>query len=188
MRKCPETKLTLPLSQSLELVVDPWLDGLWEAIKEALSKMSSDSNGCEKGEVEDSQKETAESCLPDVQLNLLSITDQNDPWQQSRGMVPISTTSPSDSSTLPAGSDPGVAPSTRSPVSTSLSSDAASALTSVAGLQEDQAERSCTTPVASLTHSLPPLSESTLNVPALPSPYLEVSLQQTETTDEVNLK
>lgn len=158
------------------MVVDPWLDGLWKAIKEALSKMSSDGNGCVKGEVEDSQKETAESCLPDVQLNLLSITDQNDSPQQSRGMVPKSPASPSPT-------QPAV-----SPESASLSSDAASALTSVAGPQEDQAELSCTTPVASLTRSLPPLSESSLNIPALPSPYLEVSLQQTETTEQVKIR
>lgn len=188
VRKCPETKSALSFLKSLEVVVDPWLDGLWKAIKEALSKMSSDSNGCMKGEVEDSQKETAESCLLDVQLNLLRITDQNDSPQKSRGMVPTTPASPSDSSVQPAVSDLGVVPSTTSPESTSLPSDAASALTSVTVPQEYQAERSCTTPVASLTHSLPPLSESSLNVPTLPSPYLEVSLQQTEMTEEVNLR
>lgn len=161
------------------MVVDPWLDGLWKAIKEALSKMNSDSNGSVKGEVEDSQEKTAQSCLPEVQLNLLSITVQNDSPQKSKGMVPASPASPS------AVSDLGVVPPTRSPESTSLSSDATSALTSVVGPQEDQADQSCTTLVASLTRSLPPLSESSLNVPALPSPYLEVSLQQTENTDQV---
>lgn len=150
--------------------------------------MTSASSGCVKGEAEDSQKKTAESCLPDVQLNLLSITDQNDSSPRSGGTVPTPSASPSDSSTLLAGSDLAMAPFARRPESTSLSADAASAPMSVAGLQEDQAELFCTAPVASLTHSLPPLSESSLNVPALPSAYLEVSLQQTETTEGVNLK
>lgn len=168
--------------------MDPWLDGLWKAIKEALTKMSSDSDGCVKGEVEHSQKETADPCLPDVQLNLLSITEQNDSPQQSGGMIPTSPASPSDSSAQPAVSDLSVVSFTRSHESTSLPSDAASGLTWVAGTQEDQAELPCNTPVASLTHSLPPLSESSLNVPALPSPYLEVSLEQTEMAEEVNLQ
>lgn len=168
--------------------MDPWLDGLWKAIKEALLKMSSDGGGCVNGQVEDSQKESAESCLPDVRLNLLSITDQNDSPQQSRGTAPTSPASPLDSPAQPAVADLGVPPPARSPESTSLSSDAAGALMSAAAPQEDQAEVSCATPAASLARSLPPLSESALNVPALPPPHLEVTLQQTETTEEVNLR
>lgn len=153
--------------------MDPWLDGLWEAIKEALSKMNAE--------------EAAESCPPDVQLNLLSITDHDGPQQQSREEVPTSPASPSASPAQPAVSDLGSVPPTRSSESASRPSDAAAAPTSAAGLQKDQAELSHAEPVASLTRSLPPLSESSLNVPALPSPYLEVSLQQAETTVEVNL-
>ncbi len=37
----------------------------------------------------------------------------------------------------------------------------------------------------SLTSSLPPLSESSLNVPALPPPYLDVSLQDMDTLEQV---
>uniref|UniRef100_A0AAQ5YNB0 Methionine synthase reductase n=1 Tax=Amphiprion ocellaris TaxID=80972 RepID=A0AAQ5YNB0_AMPOC len=38
---------------------------------------------------------------------------------------------------------------------------------------------------SSLTCSLPPLSESSLNVPALPPPYLDVSLQEADTIEQV---
>lgn len=152
--------------------MDPWLDGLWKAIKEALSKMNSG--------------EAAEFCPPDVQLNLLSIADRDDPQQQSREKVPTSPASPVASPAQPAASDPGAAPPAKSSESASLFAGAAGAPASVAGSQQDRAELSHAEPVASLTRSLPPLSESALNVPALPSPYLDVSLQQVETTDEVN--
>lgn len=166
--------------------MDPWLDGLWKAIREALSKMNSDSSSCVKGEAEDSCKETGESPSLDVQLNHLSVTDQNDSQQQCGKTIPQCLTSQTASPAQPAVSDVGPVSPTRSSELTPLSSDAASALTSGAELQKDQAELSHSTLVASLTRSLPPLSESTLNVPVLPSPYLEVSLQQAETTERVN--
>lgn len=162
------------------MVVDPWLDGLWNAIKEALSKMNSDRNDRVTGEAVDSRRE--EPCPPDVQLKLLSITDHDDPRQQSGEKLPTSPASPSASPAQPAVSDPGSVPPARSSASAPRSSDAAGAPP-----QKVQAELSHVEPVASLTRSLPPLSESSLNVPALPSPYLEVSLQQAEMTGEVNL-
>lgn len=164
--------------------MDPWLDGLWKAIKEALSKMDSDRTDHMKGEAEDSLKEAADSCSPDVQLNLLSITDQQD--SQSKGTVPTSAAPSSASNAQPAVSDVRAVSPTRRSESASLSSDAARAPTSGTETQKDNAELSHVTPVASLTYSVPPLSQSSLNVPALPSPYLNVSLQQVETTEQVN--
>lgn len=168
--------------------MDPWLDGLWNAIKEALSKMNSDRTDHMKGETEDSLKEAADSCSPDVQLNLLSIIDQQDSKSvnQSKGTVPTSAAPSSASNAQSAVSDLRAVSPTRRSESASLSSDAASAPTSGTETQKDNAELSHVTPVASLTYSLPPLSESSLNVPALPSPYLDVSLQQVETTEQVN--
>lgn len=168
--------------------MDPWLDGLWKAIKEALSKMNSERTDHMKEEAEDSLKENSDSCSPDVQLNLLSITDHQDSKlvSQSNGTVPTSATPSSASIAQSAVSDlRAVSPTRRSQLA-SLSSDAARAPTSGTETQKDNAELSHVTPVASLTYSLPPLSESSLNVPALPSPYLDVSLQQVETTEQVN--
>uniref|UniRef100_A0A674N747 Methionine synthase reductase n=1 Tax=Takifugu rubripes TaxID=31033 RepID=A0A674N747_TAKRU len=110
----------------LELVVDPWIKGLWNAIKEELSNMTS--------------KQT--------ESNLAS---------------------PSVSTTQTAGSDLRPDSSSRR---IGLSSRTDGALSADAG-------------VASLTHSLPPLSQSALNIPALPPPYLCVSLQEMETTEDV---
>lgn len=170
------------------MVVDPWLDGLWKAIKEALSKMNSDRTDHMKGEAEDSLKEAADSRLPDVQLNLLSITEQQDSEvpPQSKETAPTAAASSSASTAQSAVSDLKAVSPTRRSQSASLSSDAASPPPSGTEAQKDDAKLSHVTPVASLTHSLPPLSESSLNVPALPSPYLNVSLQQVETTEQVN--
>ncbi|XP_027861270.1 methionine synthase reductase isoform X2 [Xiphophorus couchianus] len=113
----------------LELVIDPWLKGLWNSIKDTLSKMASDRTVQLK---EDSAKEIPESSLPDVQLNLLSIADkQISPKTQacSEGVPQVSL-------------------------------------------------------AASLTSSLPPLSESSLNVPALPPPYLDVALQEADAVEQ----
>uniref|UniRef100_A0A3P8VTI6 Methionine synthase reductase n=1 Tax=Cynoglossus semilaevis TaxID=244447 RepID=A0A3P8VTI6_CYNSE len=91
----------------LEVVVDPWLEGLWKAIKGALSKMASN-------------------------------------W----------TTGP------PVGN---------------CGIESVKTQTGHAGDPQE----------GSLTHSLPPLSESSLNVPALPPPYLDVSLEDVDTMKEV---
>uniref|UniRef100_A0AAX7SWZ5 Methionine synthase reductase n=1 Tax=Astatotilapia calliptera TaxID=8154 RepID=A0AAX7SWZ5_ASTCA len=101
----------------LELVVDPWLGGLWKAIKESLSKM------------------------------------------------PAS----------PAGS-PGLA---------SQSGDAASVSTSASKTHTEETGVPHVALAHSLSCSMPPLSESSLNVPALPPTYLDVSLQEVDTMEEV---
>ncbi|KAJ0022977.1 hypothetical protein NQD34_015111 [Periophthalmus magnuspinnatus] len=53
----------------LELVVDPWLEGLWAAIKQASNKMASDKNDQLKVNV------TQTPTLQDVQFNQLSLSD-----------------------------------------------------------------------------------------------------------------
>uniref|UniRef100_A0A8C7KZK2 Methionine synthase reductase n=1 Tax=Oncorhynchus kisutch TaxID=8019 RepID=A0A8C7KZK2_ONCKI len=94
----------------LELVLDPWLEGLWEAIRGALSKMATP---------QASLNETPELSVTDVKLHLMN------------GVV----------------TDPES---------------------------------------ASLTCSLPPLSESVLNVPALPPAYLDVTLQEATIEEETS--
>nr|XP_020465267.1 methionine synthase reductase isoform X1 [Monopterus albus]XP_020465268.1 methionine synthase reductase isoform X1 [Monopterus albus] len=142
----------------LELTVDPWIEGLWKAIKGALTKMDSNQTAHLKGDVEDSSKETLDSSIPDVQLNLLSLTDQ-------QSCKPAS----------PAGS-PGLE---------SQSCGTPGTFTSVLKTQTGAAGVPRAALAASLTRSLPPLSESSLNVPALPAPYLDVSLQDVSSCEQI---
>lgn len=152
----------------LELVVDPWLEGLWKAIKEELSNMTSKRTECVNEEASNSSKETPDPSTADVRLDLLSIADSQD--CESMGQ----------SGKLATSASPSV--STESAVS-DVRPDSSSSNTGVAS-QADGAF-SADAGVASLTRSLPPLSESALNVPALPPPYLSVSLQEVETTEDV---
>uniref|UniRef100_A0A8C4ZRN1 Methionine synthase reductase n=1 Tax=Gadus morhua TaxID=8049 RepID=A0A8C4ZRN1_GADMO len=99
----------------LEVVLDPWIEGVWDAIKAALSKMSSNSKLTLGG-------------LPSTEVTGLS-----------------------------------------------SESDVAAAK-SAQEAQTDQVREECVVAEPSLTYSLPPLSQSSLNVPALPPPYLEVTL------------
>lgn len=169
--------------------MDPWLEGLWNAIKQALSEMASGGTAHLKGNVEDSAMEPPDSSIPDVQLNLLSLTDH-----QNCGSVRASlntdskyasAVSSSASATQTAVSDLRPASCAGSPKLASESSDTASVSTSVPETQNRDAGVSHVALAASLTSSLPPLSESSLNVPALPPPYLDVSLQDVDTVEQV---
>ncbi|XP_074478706.1 methionine synthase reductase [Sebastes fasciatus] len=173
----------------LEVVVEPWIEGLWKAIKGALSKMASDRTGYLKGEAEDSPKETPDSSIPDAQLNLLRITDQQNcgSIRASVETLPKFATAASSSASasqtavsdlrpaFPAGS-PGLASQPRG---------AASVSTSAPETQIGDAGVPHVALTASLTHSLPPLSESPLNVPALPPTYLDVSLQEVDNMEQM---
>lgn len=147
----------------LELVIDPWLEGLWSAIKDALSKMASDSPAQLNEIGEDCAKEIPDPSVPDVQLNLLSITEKQNCEPDSKYASPLTI------------SDVRPASSTGS---TGLASQSTSAVSSSAPKTQACSEGvPHVSLAASLTSSLPPLSESSLNVPALPPPYLDVTFQ-----------
>ncbi|XP_057680952.1 methionine synthase reductase isoform X1 [Corythoichthys intestinalis] len=140
----------------LELVVDPWLEGLWKAVKAALANMES-----EWTIKEDSEKTITTSSTPDLQLNLLTITDHQtpvlDPDCESTGSVPtLNVASPSVESV-----NLTILPAERPNVDSGMPS------------------------APSLSRSVPPLSDLSLNVPTLPPSFLDVSLLEVDTADEI---
>ncbi|KAM9839294.1 methionine synthase reductase [Aulostomus maculatus] len=160
----------------LEVVVDPWLEGLWKAIKGALSKMASDRN-------EVSAKETSDSSVEDVHLNLLSITDHK------KNCDSLRTSVEPDSQSTSAASGRHTAISDIRPVSPAGSHRLASQCDGGAASVSTTLPKDAGAPrfalAASLTCSLPPLSESSLNVPALPPSFLDASLQEVDTTAKI---
>ncbi|XP_041824892.1 methionine synthase reductase isoform X2 [Melanotaenia boesemani] len=155
----------------LEVVVDPWLEGLWNAIKETLSNMASDRTAHLRENVDDSAKDIPDSSIPDVHLNLLSITDQ--PVVASINRDP-KYASPASTSAV---SDHRPASSAGSTIAVSQPHSTASDSTSTPTTQDAEL-------AASLIHSMPPLSESSLNVPALPPPYLDVTFTEVDTVEQ----
>lgn len=173
----------------LEVVLDPWIEGLWKAIKGALSKMASDRTGQFKGEVGDSAKEAPDSSVPDVQLNLLSLTDHQNCESAGASVESdskfASAASSSVSATQTAVSDLKPTSPAGSPRLASQPGGIASVSTSAPETQTGGAGVHHVALAASLTCSMPPLSESSLNVPTLPPPYLDVSLQEVDAMGEV---
>ncbi|KAM3849506.1 methionine synthase reductase-like [Diretmus argenteus] len=172
----------------LELVVDPWLAGLWEAIKGALSKMASDREGHSNTDLTDS---AANLSSPDIKLNLLSLADD-----QNCESARASEEAADSKSTFAALSSASVTQTTASDPRPTFSAEdigldsqsadiAAGVSKSTPETQTGDVGVSHAVLEASLTCSLPPLSESSLNVPALPPPYLNVSLQE-DAVEEVN--
>ncbi|XP_034998099.2 methionine synthase reductase [Hippoglossus stenolepis] len=161
----------------LEVVLDPWLEGLWKAIKGALSIMASDS----KGESRDLPKETPDSQISDVKLDLLSLSDEQNCKSLTASVDSDSKYAPVASSSASAAKNSDSNLRATSPGSRGTDSVSASALQTQAGA----AEVPHVALAASLTCSLPPLSECALNVPALPPPYLDVSLQDVGTIEQI---
>ncbi|XP_041670119.1 methionine synthase reductase isoform X2 [Cheilinus undulatus] len=172
----------------LEVVVDPWLEGLWKAIKAALLKMASDGTVYLKGEAGDLAKEASDSSIPDVQLSLLSITDQPslNSAKPSAETVSKFASAPSSSATPTGVCDHRPASPLGSVKLAYRLNDAASVSTSQQETQISDAQVSPVALATSLTCSLPPLSESFLNVPTLPPPYLDVSLQMADVTEQID--
>lgn len=162
--------------------MDPWLEGLWNAIKRAVSEMASDRAANLKGNAEESPSESPVSSIPDVQLNLLSITDHHnceasaDTDSKFASPASSSVSAPSDLRPAFSSGSPGLAPQ---------SCDTASSATSVPKTQTGDAGVPHVALAASLTCSLPPLSESSLNVPVLPPPYLDVFLQEVDSLEQM---
>uniref|UniRef100_A0A674ERT1 Methionine synthase reductase n=1 Tax=Salmo trutta TaxID=8032 RepID=A0A674ERT1_SALTR len=127
----------------LELVLDPWLEGLWEAIRGALSKMATPQPERDASlNVTEAASETG-SAVTDVRP--VSLTSNNRTAPKLDGVV----------------------------------TDPKSVLETQSGAPSAVVE-------ASLTRCLPPLSESVLNVPALPLPYLDVTLQEATIEQETS--
>lgn len=144
----------------LELVVDPWLEGLWNALKGALSKMASQqaennesSRDSQPRDAGDSMNEPSESTAS-VKLSLLSLSDINSKSSDSPRVDPEQKAAEANSTSL---------------------SESIGTLAPPAVVE------------ASLTCSLPPLSEASLNIPALPPPYVDVTLLQATTEEEASV-
>ncbi|XP_030204865.1 methionine synthase reductase isoform X1 [Gadus morhua] len=157
----------------LEVVLDPWIEGVWDAIKAALSKMSSSSHPPLKETLSDMTKENpAPTSPPHVELNRLSLADNK---TQDSIKAPFDSDSKLTLGGLPSTEVTGL----------SSESDVAAAK-SAQEAQTDQVREECVVAEPSLTYSLPPLSQSSLNVPALPPPYLEVTLLLEDKAEKFN--
>ncbi|XP_067342175.1 methionine synthase reductase isoform X2 [Channa argus] len=172
----------------LELVIDPWLQGLWNAIKQALSQMASDGTAQLKRDVGDSPKDssTPDTSIPDVQLNLLKLTDHLNCESVKPSVYTDSkfASAYSASATQTAVSHLGPSSLGGSAKLAPQSCDSASVTASAPETYAGDAGVSHVALAASLTVSLPPLSESSLNVPALPPSYLDVSIQVVDTVEQ----
>lgn len=143
--------------------------------------MASDRN---RGESVGSSTDNPDSSPPDVLLNRLGLIDHNR-CESVREPDPELSAAPSATAALTAVPDvlPAAPAGGPSPTPCSSCSDAS------VSAPEAQTTRVAAAPnvplAASLMCSLPPLSQSSLNVPALPPSYLDVSLQEVDSVEEV---
>ncbi|KAG2458421.1 methionine synthase reductase isoform X1 [Polypterus senegalus] len=125
----------------LELVVEPWIEGLWDALRKfvtsAMSTSQKDTNNHVGDHNAKNEMRTIESAVTDLNLHLLSL-DESSSKDESGGSCNI--------------------------------------------VAEGEVLE------ASLTRSVSPLSESSLNVPALPAPFLDVELLNELQQDPTLLK
>ncbi|KAJ8277709.1 hypothetical protein GJAV_G00078880 [Gymnothorax javanicus] len=124
----------------LELVVDPWIEGLWEATKKLQAEMAAPQDEPKSGSMFQNAdtghcKESTDDSVVDLKIQLLRISDSMEKSPEPAKLV---------------------------------------------------FEGKAVALEASLTQSLPPLSESALNVPALPSPFISVKLLDMPTEQRNN--
>lgn len=127
-----------PSIPSLELVVDPWIDGLWLALKEALQLQK--------------EKEGMNSAVDAVSSSISTAPHSVNELQLSSEIQNLK-----------------------------LEDEGARASDILSQKLDDinlQAPARDTEP--SLIHSVPPVSQSALNIPALPPEYIEVEFQDTQ--------
>ncbi|KAM6977645.1 methionine synthase reductase [Aplochiton taeniatus] len=173
----------------LELVLEPWLDGLWEAIKGALSMMASPQierdDHAMAGDIMGSVNQSPNSLTPESKLNLLSLSDtQNSDAIHAASGTDLKSASVDvlgpDSSTV---QDHALKSYVQSPGLAKLD-DISHDSKSLPNTQTVDTDCPPDFVEGSLTCSLPPLSGSALNVPALPPPFLDVVIQEA-TLDEI---
>ncbi|KAJ8010495.1 hypothetical protein DPEC_G00075680 [Dallia pectoralis] len=176
----------------LELVLDSWLEGLWEAIRRALSMMAVPQPKSDITDMRALSKGALESAT-DVNLHLLSL---NDPEPESTACLGKAAESES-AKTVPEittldinASETGSTVTDLRPVSVTDNTETSHNLSRVLTDQKSVLTAQSGVPAvveASLTLSFPPLSESALNIPALPPPYLDVMWLEPNTQEETSV-
>ncbi|XP_011680279.2 methionine synthase reductase isoform X1 [Strongylocentrotus purpuratus] len=181
----------------LEVVVEPWIEGLWKALHKVMDKQGTpDSNGClENGHLEINGKrnkenrnermigENAESgTTQNGSLHIVQ-ADQAQPKTGEQSSTGNNTSAMSGNDVN--GSDSPDHPGNSNNIAQTLQRTPSQSTSTDPYIKvEESTDGKVEGPtVSSLTHSLPPLSESGLTLPALPPPFLKVVYAHNETID-----